>query len=706
MNLPEILDIMRHTPWNFYSVCDGNFTHIEEYKVRRERLDEIGSMICSVGVPGFWVDMDTYDFTGVDRILELLLKDKPNRFCVPRFGITPPLAWMRANPEELCVYYGGPADKEQIAALVGSPYHDQSGWDEDEKPYPVQYISNQSFSSKKWVADASKAIKAFVKHLEEGPYSGQIIGYMPCSGNCGENEWWGDWRNQGDIRKGDFGLTHKKLFLEWAIKKYGSIEAVREKWNRPDASFGNVPIPTPMERWSEGGKDLRFVLLADQQLQVDDNEFHSKCCFDALEAFGKAIKETCRKAAGCFYGYLADETAGYGGHLAIQRALECPYLDFFSSPKAYHYCLAGDPGASQAASQSMAKKKLWIEENDVRSHHALSCDYNRAARTMEDTQTVFWREIYRALTFGFGFWWMDINGLRDDWYGDAGMVQMFKKQADFFKKWSRIPRKSQAQVLFVLDEQSCGHMTYISGLQRALRMRLEREIRLCGAAVDCLRLNDLYEMDLSQYRFIAFCYGFVLPKEQWNILRIRMRSDVHILFNYAAGLLDPAFSPENQKAVTGFSVYESPDRLNHEDLYRNLYWHGPSPLPMDYPRLSIAPEDGQSVYQYSPDGEILTAALPAAEGEQIMAADFTLRYPLLRKMMEKAGACFDAPEGCTVLRDDCLMGFFPHTDVCFSFAFKGIWRNVLTDERVAGEQKISIKAKKLALFEKVLEESV
>lgn len=703
MNINQILKLMRYTPWNFYPVCDGNYTHIKEYAERREKLDYIGSFICSVGIPGFWTGIGTYDFSGVDKTLELLLKGHPERFCVPRFGTTPPVSWMKEKPEELCVYYGGPQDKEEIRALVGTSFHDQGGWDDEVKPYPVQYISNQSFSSRKWMHDGTEAVLAFVKHIEEGPWRDQIIGYMPCSGNCGENEWWGDWRNQGDLRKGDFGLSHKKLFLEWAINKYGSLEGVREAWNNQNIDYDNIPIPSPMDRWSEGGKNLRFVLLADDKVQIDDNEFHSKCCFDALETFAKVIKEASGKAVGCFYGYLADETAGYGGHLEIKRALESPYIDFYSSPKAYHYCLAGDPGASQAASQSMALKKLWIEENDVRSHHALTCDYNRAARTPSDTETVFWREIYRALTFGFSFWWMDINGLRDDWYGDDRMVRMFKKQADFFRKWSPVERKSTAEILFVLDEESCGHMTYISGLQRALRMRLEREIRICGAPVDCLRLADLFETDISQYKFIAFCYGFVMPAEKWNILRSRMRRDVHILFNYAAGIISNCFDINNQKAVTGFKVYETPNRLKHKDTYKYLYWHGPSPLPQDYPVLSIVPEEGQKVYQYSPDGNIITASAKHGDGTNIFAADFTLRAELLRQLIEDSGVRFYAPLNCTVLADDKLVGFFPKNDICFNYEFEGCWNNVLTGERVCGCQTMKIRSKGMAIFEKLTE---
>lgn len=709
MNLNEILDLMQHSPWNWYYVCDSaswddtlGTKNWEEYRVRRERLDYIGSDICTMNVPSFWIGIDKYDFTGVDLYVDALLKGYPNRFFVPRIKMEPPLDWQKKYPEELCVYWNGPTTAEEIRAMVGTPQQDFWGHDGDVKPYPDQRIARQSFSSKRWQQDGCKALAALVDHLEER-YGDQIIGYMPAFGNCGECMWWGDWRNQGDPRKGDFGISHKKHFFNWAVKKYGSLEALRKAWNLPDLTLENIPMPTPPERWSENGKDLRGVLLADDQRQVDCNEFHSEACFDAIEAFGKVIKERTGKAAGCFYGYFQDETVGYAGHLATERAMTTPYVDFYSSPKGYHYCLAGDPGSSQAPGQSFSLKKLWIEENDCRSHHAnlSKTDTYRATSDPDDTTTIFWREIYRALTFNQGFWWMDINGIKDDWYGDETMVEMFKHQADFYKKWTRIPRKGVAEVLFVEDEASCAHTTYLSGPQRNLRLRLERELRLCGAPVDHLRVSDLLEVDMSRYKFIVFCHAFVMPEDLWKKILARLRPDVHILWNYAAGLLDPSFNPENQKKVTGFSTYEDPNRMHHKDLYRHIYWHATHHCPQDYPLLSIHAEKGQEVLQTSPEGHILTARIQRGEGKNIYASDFTLRAPLIRQFLADAGVKFLAPEYCATLADEKLVGFFPRFDVSFTYSFEGEWRNVITGEIVNGEKTISIRERRFAIFEKI-----
>jgi hypothetical protein len=169
MTYDEILQKMKTTPWNWYYVGGGNDPDSwEKYRVRREELDYIGSDINTMGLPAWCVGVDTYDFSGVDKFLDALLKDYPARYFVPRIKMDPPLDWLKENPKDVCVYYGGPTSEQEIAEMVGSKYHDRNGWDDGKtrNPYPDQRIANQSFSSKKWVEDACKALSAFVEHIE------------------------------------------------------------------------------------------------------------------------------------------------------------------------------------------------------------------------------------------------------------------------------------------------------------------------------------------------------------------------------------------------------------------------------------------------------------------------------------------------------------------------------------------------------------
>ena len=725
MTYEETLQFLLHNPWNFYFVdpmpgcknvrdrgtdiggfnCGDYPENVQktDFYERRKRIDEIGAMINLVQIPFGWVGVDEYDYRNVDYMLDQVLKDYPDRYFIPRFHMDAPFEWCRQHPEELCVLWKGPTDPEEIKDLVGTEYQINIA-----SSVRKEKIGRQSFSSKLWQEDAVKALRRFVEHLENSPYAKQIIGYMPLFGECGENLWWGFYPVTEEHR-GDFGITHRKMFYEWAVKRYGSLENLRKAWNMQGLTKENIPIPTPEETWSchlknwRETKTLRSLLLADDQRQVDWNLFHSEVTFDAIELFARTIKEMTGKVTGVFYGYTLEPSAGYCGQILTDRAMASPWLDFYSAPKSYAYCLGGDPGESQGPGQSFSRKKLWIEENDMRSSNLLKTRPNDtyAPKTLSDSITCYWRELFRALTGKFGFWWMDINGLADDWYTDETLIAMFKHQADFFKKWSPVPRKSVTEVLWIEDDDSNGHMTTRWSIQEGLRRKLNRELRLCGAPVDRYRISDLLELDLSQYKFIVFQHAFVMPKEKWEKILSRIRPDAHILWNYAAGLLDPSYNPANQKAVTGFNTMETPDRMAHSDIYRHIYHHGPGIIRDDYPHLAIIPEEGQEVLQTTPDQYIMTARIDRGQGKNIYAADITLRTPLLRKLMEDAGVNFYAPQYCSVQADEKLIGYFPRYDVMIEHNFEGEWRNVITGEIVSGKAKIPVREKSFAIFEKL-----
>ncbi len=700
----EALELMRNTPWSFYytahSKC-GTERDAFFYK-NHEVIDKIGSDIRCSNIDTGWDGVDTYDYTKIDEVLETLLKDYPNRYFVPRLQFNPRIGWIKRHPEELCVYYGGPKTKEEILARIDTPDYDEAGADGGNKGGPGLF-SGPSFSSKVWLNDYSHALKLLIEHIENGPYANQVLGYFIGGfGNCGENMWWGDWRNQGDPRRGDFGISNTKRFREFLLEKYGDIENIRKAYKNESLDIEDIFEPTPMEYWSERGMTLDELLLENNPKMIDTFKFHCAATRNAIETFAKICFDISGKPNGCFYGYLQDETVGYSGHLWIDELLKSPYIDFMSSPKAYHYCLAGDPGASQGPGQSISNKKLWVEENDSRSYHALKCDAERAPKSLEDTITVFWREIYRALTMNFSFWWMDIGAPNDDWYSDKALVDMMTAQAAFYKKWAPIKRKSIAEVVFVEDEDSCGHMAQCSGVARNARYKLERELRLAGVPVDHLRVCDLLEQDVTQYKFVVFCHAFVMPETLWVELKQKLNKNATVLWNYAPAMIgENGFSHENQTKIIGFKTRECGDRLLHKDQYKHIYWHGVHTCKQDYPLLEIVADADLDILQKTDDGHIITARKKHDGLTHVLSVDFALRSALLFDLIKSAGVKMLAPVHVAVIADDKLVGLFPRFDAEFDYNFDGVYKDVLTGEEVSGKTHLKINGKKFRIFEKL-----
>jgi len=129
MDYQQALDFMRHHPWNMYYVdpvdpasgiidtrLKGMLNHggyfgkpSTAYAQRRERLDEIGSMINEVDMPSGWYDVDKYDFGLIDHMVGQVLDGHPDRYLIARVHLDAPSGWLKANPTEVCVYVNGPS---------------------------------------------------------------------------------------------------------------------------------------------------------------------------------------------------------------------------------------------------------------------------------------------------------------------------------------------------------------------------------------------------------------------------------------------------------------------------------------------------------------------------------------------------------------------------------------------------------------------
>lgn len=742
MKTQDVLKLMRETPWTFLPAEEGTnpdhvFMQTWHLKPGGQPVTVPGKVVVTELSSG-WTDEDTYDYTLTDRCLAKVLRENPGKLLVVQVHLDAPLFWLRRYPREACVYFGGPENETELRAVMDTDAFDITGGGEEKEQKAEQvivsafwsgskvaddagkrsrrFVTGQSFSSKAWLTAASEALRRFVAHVEQSDGASRVIAYMPVMGCNGENLWWGSLSAPGDLEAGDYGLAHREALIAWALRKYGSETAVRSAWKVENLSAEGLRLPSAMNRLSylsdtETGKltdicedympPLRTpeeIALTNDRLQADCNEFCSVACFGALETFGRIIKEQTGKVTGTFYGYSRMPNAAYAGQLAVNEALASPWFDFYTAPKAYHYHLAGEPGASQAPGQSFARKKLFIEENDL---HTWLAGNASAPKNEAETRTCFWRELYRSLTFGYGFCRADPDSPETDWSENEILKPMLKQQADFYQRWAPVPRRSVAEVLLVTDEASPAATVRMLGLEMGLEMRLERELRHCGAPVDNCRLTDLKDMDLSPYKMVVFTRAFTLGASEWEEIAARLRPDVHVLWQYAAALLPGGPECENQYRVTGFRTELCPGCMHHADLYRHVHWYIPRPVPRDYPDLVICPEAGQRVLRTSPEGHVLTAQVKRGEQVSTLAVDLTLRTPLLRTLLEEAGVRFPAPQYCTVLADDRLLGFFPRYDMRFETSFEGDWRNVLTGEKVTGIVCLSIREKDFAVFEKM-----
>ncbi len=578
-----------------------------------------------------WVDVDTYDYTLCDKVLHEVFEVGKAAYFVPRIKLNVPVEWCRQNPTEVCVYADGPRDAEGVRALVGSLKHDYLGYDsevgyynangwKDTRPNVGGVISNQSFSSKKWLEDAGEALRRLVLHLENGPYGDRILAYHIAYGTCGETIMWG--RQSG--RFGDYGVSNRRHFLAWGLKKYNSEAALRAAWGDYEQEI--IPPPSLREPKNENGQQLCRDPKAGQWA-VDYDLFVNECSINAMEYFGRIVKEgTADKPVGVFYGYIMYvERSGCASHLGgYERVLNSPYIDFLAAPKPYRRSEPGEPGGEMCPVTSVNARKLWVDECDIRTHLATGDAKHSHSRGMADTKAMFLREMCKNLAHGSSFWFMDLGG---NWYNDAQIMAFVGELTAAAARVSQKPHTSAARVLAIVDEPS---MLWTAPARNLRMEHTLRNFNLCGAPCDLILSQDVERVDLSNVQLAILLTPHVQSEKYVKNLHRLLPNGAKVLFvGESAALKDV----EYKKCPDG----------DFMDL-RLPVQEGILPLCRDY------------------KGACTVGVL---ENGDILCASVCLDVSSAARILAHAGVTRIAPTECCVYMDNRIVGFFPREDVCF-----------------------------------------
>ena len=564
--------------------CDGNVVISPEVEKMERHLRynrefrQTGVKLYSTPLDSGWVKPDTYDYTRVDYTLKRFFEAVPDGYLLPRIGVDVPVEWCCQNPEEVFLYVAGKGlTRDEVRERVATAKHECPFYDlPDDHPgikelramryeelAPGAQLRLQSLSSTVWMRDAAEALRRLIEHIESSPYADRIAGYHVGFGNTGECLQWFKYFSDPYhyVDFGDYGISHLRRFYDYGIKKYGSREALGAAWGQPDITRDTVDLPTPAERYG-GAKSIQSFFRGDPKDTVctDMDEFLSQNVVDAIEVLAAAAKEKTKKPVGFFYGYFAASwEAQYFGHLQVERIWRNPNVDFFCAPTAYHFRGVGEPSLDMTPTQSVNRKKLWIEELDARTYLV---DLARADARVENLNTdmaqtrhVLWRHLCKNLAHGSGFWWMDLGG---GWYDAPDImaeIDLLKKAHDTLKEGDHT---SEADVLFLVDTKGMEHVR----MNRNYTLRFIRDTvrmaRSAGVQSDLYHICDLPALDLSRYRLVVFILNYTLTPEQ--LAAIPFAKDTTLMFNFTTGILqDGKPSLESVKALTGFELVDSYD---------------------------------------------------------------------------------------------------------------------------------------------------
>ena len=614
-----------------------------------------------------WVGDGKFDYSETDHVLSAIASLGPGVRYLPRVKLNVPLDWGRNHPEELCVYFEGPRDREGIRQLVGSLRQDILGYDgdgyyaigfHDDRPNRNGLIANQSFSSQIWRRDAADALARLIRHVQDSPWHDMIIGWHIAYGNCGETALWGGF-NQPVMHTGDFGISHRLAFFDWGLQRHGGLEKLRNAWQLPDLTRENAEPPPPSLRQGDTRDAEKFFRTTpDTQICIDYDRFLCEQDAESLEIFCRTARQLDGKPAGGFYGYyLTLPRAAYAGHCAYDKVLSSPWIDFLCAPAGYHRRGVGEPGGEQVCAQSITRHKLFLDELDLRTH--LAQEEPRAAN-WAGTRYLLWREFSKCLMYHGNFWWMDLGG---GWFDSPQIAdEIGRLETLALQLRSQPAARSQADILVLSSDEAYLHHRPSFDLQHDLMNETLAELQLCALTIDHYRTSDLPSLPLDQYKMAVVLNDFDAGSSTAALLDQRLAEGVPVLWLYASGATNDttpsglrltAFDPPEQ---FGIKFGDLPERHFQRDQHR-------------YPMfgLEMTPSRSAEILARYSDGTPVVAECRNDRRPVIQAAAPLLSKFEFRRIIRRFGINARCDGFAACYGDDRFLGIFADGADTFEF---------------------------------------
>lgn len=533
-----------------------------------------------------WLDWETFDFSELDEIIAFILRANPDALIFPRVYLFAAPWWCEQNPDEVMVYHDGETLKPARAF-----------------PDPVRL---PSWASTKWREDTAYALRRMIRHIAAQPYGDHVVGYHLASGGTDEWYYWPyyNWffgAPQEDFV--DYSAPQTRAFRAWLQRKYGAVEALRAAWRNDAVTFETAQIAPKKDKKATTCFELYDPAVS--QHVIDTFDFEAEIIADTIAYFCRVVKDETQGQAftGAFYGYIlgADDK----GYCATHSLLQCPDLDFLTSPSGYDF---REPGCGYSTYRAPIRSvqlhdKLWWDENDYYTYRTPEWKWVEGwtgPRDYPTTETQQLRQLACQLGHGAAGWWFDMEG---GWYDTPEAMQMIQKLNAIAERSVAFDRSSVAEVAVVVDEKSLLYSGFGGYLYRPLIMDQRMPVGRMGAPADWLLLDDLDQA--PDYRLYVFLNAFrVAPAQRQAIARLASRGANAVIWVYAPGLIGDALDVGRCADLTGIRLGLLRDK---GPLQVEINGHGAQALNGLYPGQKYGTENkiGPVLYADDPGAEIL-----------------------------------------------------------------------------------------------------
>lgn len=528
--------------WSWEEVPQRNLKNFTDLGLRLFQLDLYFEDI-------WYKNADTLDISKARRQVRGLLDVCPDAAVIIRVHVNAPFWWNEQNPQECTQYADGPVDQR----TYGPPFNNEDG--------DIDRPLRASLASLRWRKESGERLREFCTRMAATPEGNSVIGIHVSGGVYGEWHYWGFINHDPDT-----GPAMTAYYKEWLKRKYKSTQALQKAWgNNVNFDFTNITVPDSAERNYTADKGFRDPQK--EQRVIDYFSAQQEAVAEDIEYFTSIVKKTWPRPliVGVFYGYLHMTFCrqAAGGHLLIERILNCPTVDYLAAPQSYWGAaqLAGGSGNSRGVIESaILHGKLWLDEMD--NGHLQKTRVVDPARNSgsydQQYLPVLQRSALYPLMRGTGLWYYDF-GPRESfgWWDHPVYLKSIREIKDLFDSRINVPYSPVADVLYVWDQES---FLYVKNGWTPVSYNLIdqsfEEVLRSGTVSDQIYLFDLDKVDLSKYKAILFMNVYKLSDEQKQFIKTKVATSGRtLIWNYLPGYTNSTSnSLEYVKTLTGFDI--------------------------------------------------------------------------------------------------------------------------------------------------------
>jgi hypothetical protein len=254
---------------------------------------------------------------------------------------------------------------------------------------------------------------------------------------------------------------------------------------------------------------------------------------------------------------VAHSAAARSGHAGLKEVLASPHVDFLSSPYSYGFRGVGGEGGFMSPESSVRRAgKLWISEEDMRTHLWPADSFYGQTHNTRETVEVLKRQIANLLTHSAGAWWCDWGKPEGGAYAEPEVMAVFRRSLELARHHLALPnRTSAAEVAVVIDAESSFYRSTLNNFDIPNWRNRAWGLARMGAPVDFVLLSDLLEGQARPYKLYFMLNTFHLSAVDRGTLKGLLRRDgIVTLWMYAPGFADERLAVEHCQDATGIRL--------------------------------------------------------------------------------------------------------------------------------------------------------